>query len=46
MKITKSLFVDYIRFSKRAWRKLNNPETYKKINQMDSEEQEDYIVDL
>jgi len=46
MKITKSLFVDYLRFPKRAWRKQNNPEAYKKINQMDSEEQEEYIVDL
>jgi len=46
MKITKSLFVDYIKFPKLARRKTNNPETYKKINQMDSEEQEEYIVDL
>ena len=46
MKITKSLFVDYIKFPKLARRKVNDPGAYKKINQMDSEEQEDYIVDL
>jgi hypothetical protein len=46
MKITKSLFVDYLKFPKLARRKVNNPETYKKINQMDSEEQEEYIIDL
>lgn len=46
IKITKSLFVDYLKFPKLARRKLNNIDTYKKINQMESEEQEEYIVDL
>ena len=46
IKITKSLFVDYIKFPKLARRKLNSPDTYKKINQLDSQEQEEYIIDL
>lgn len=46
MHITKSLFVDYLYFPKLARRKLHDPETYKRINKMETEEQEEYIMNL
>ncbi len=46
MNITKSLFVDYLYFPKLAWRKLHDPEAYKRINKMETEEQEEYIMNL
>jgi hypothetical protein len=44
MQLTKSIFVEYLDFPKRAWRKVNSPSTYKKICKLDTEEQEDYIM--
>lgn len=46
MHITKSLFVDYLYFPKLARRKLHDPEAYKRINKMETEEQEEYIMNL
>lgn len=46
MNITKSIFVEYLDFPKRAWWKVNSPDTYKKICKLESEEQEDYIMRL
>lgn len=44
--VTKSIFVEYLDFPKRAWWKVNSPDTYKKICKLDTEEQEDYIMRL
>lgn len=46
MLITKSLFVDYKDFSKLAWWKVNNLDTYKRINWLDDEETEIAIIEL
>ena len=46
MKITKSFFVDYLSFPKLARRKVHHPDVYKTIRGMDSEEQEEYIMNL
>jgi hypothetical protein len=44
MNLTKSIFVEYLDFPKRAWWKVNSPDTYKKICKLETEEQEDYIM--
>jgi len=46
MNVTKSFFVDYLYFPKLAWWKLHDPEAYKRINKMETEEQEEYIMNL
>jgi len=46
MHITKSLFVDFLYFPKLAWWKLHDPEAYKRIHKMETEEQEEYIMNL
>jgi len=42
--ITKSLFVDYRKLPKLARWKAHNPETYKRIRKLESEEQEKHIM--
>lgn len=44
MHLTKSLFVDFCDYPKLARRKANNPEVYKKIRKIETEEQEDHIM--
>lgn len=46
MHITKSLFVEYLSFPKIARRKANDPAIYKKINGLETAEQEEYIMNL
>lgn len=44
MHLTKSLFVDFMDYPKLARWKANNPEVYKKIRKIETEEQEDHIM--
>jgi hypothetical protein len=44
MHLTKSLFVDFCDYPKLARWKANNPEVYKKIRKIETEEQEDHIM--
>jgi len=46
MHLTKSLFVDYMDYPKLAWWKVNNPDVYKKIRKIETEEQEDHIMKI
>lgn len=44
MHLTKSLFVDYLTYSKLARRKLNSPQTYKTIRKINTIEAEEHII--
>jgi len=44
MHLTKSLFVDFCDYPKLARWKANNPEVYKKIRKIETEEQEEHIM--
>ncbi len=46
MYITKSLFVEYRKLPKLAWRKKHDPEVYKKIRKLETEEQEQHILQI
>ena len=46
LKITKSLFVEYLDYPKRTWWKVNDPVKYKKIAKLDNEENEQYMLRL
>ena len=44
--ITKSLFVDYRKFPKLAWLRVNDLERYRKATKTDSEDMQNYIMEL
>jgi len=46
MYITKSLFVEYRKLAKLAWRKKHDPDVYKKIRKLETEEQEQHILQI
>lgn len=46
MHLTKSLFIDFCDYPKLAWWKLNNTAIYKKIRKIETEEQEDHIMQI
>ncbi len=44
--ITKSLFVDYRKFPKLAWLRGNNLDRYRKATRTDSDDMQEYIIEL
>ncbi len=46
MYITKSLFVEYRKLAKLAWRKKHDEDVYKKIRKLETEEQEQHIMQI
>lgn len=44
--ITKSLFVDYRKFPKLAWFRVNDIERYRKATKTDSDDMQEYIMEL
>lgn len=44
--ITKSLFVDYRKFPKLAWLRVNDLDRYRKATKTESDEMKDYIMEL
>ncbi len=46
MYITKSLFVEYRKLPKLAWRKKHDPDVYKTIRKLETEEQEQHIMQI
>lgn len=44
--ITKSLFVDYRKFPKLAWLRVNDLDRYRKATKTESEDMQDYIIEL
>jgi hypothetical protein len=44
--ITKSLFVDYRKFPKLAWLRVNDTARYRKATKTDSDDMQEYIIEL